>query len=119
MRAAFQGTKGSAVRGGRRRLCHRTTEAILPRAQARRFLKREITDVQSIQRIRTSFELEHRCRFGMGPCGLPCWSATRAALNIATDAASRGAERSASATDAGARGAGSSDPAALRAHFHA
>ena len=57
----------------------------------------------------------------MGLFSFPCWSATRAALNIATDAASRHAERAdlRIATDAGSRGANRSDPAALRARFHA
>jgi hypothetical protein len=57
----------------------------------------------------------------MGLFSFPCWSATRAALNIATDAASRDAERAAHsvATAAGSCCADPSDPAAIRARFHA
>ena len=95
--------------------------AILPRAPGAAAANREITDVQSIQRVRESCELEHRCRFGMGLRGVPCWSANRSAPSVATDAGSGGAERSAPsvATDAGSRGAGRSNPAAIRARFDA
>jgi len=56
----------------------------------------------------------------MGLRGLPCWSATHSAPSVATDAGSRGAERATpSVATAGSGGAGRSDPAAIRARFHA
>src|ERR1700682_2347947 len=95
LRAAVQKAYRSEV--GRTDKCFAiaNSEAIPPRALGSAAAKREITDVQSIQHVRKWCELEHRCRFGMGPCGLILRGATLSALGAA--AGSRGAERADSA----------------------